>query len=264
MANAPEGRTYIIKSQVVDPDILSGKKRCHEPYYPGYSAADYIDIETPYVVPNGKWVCSRPAGHAQLVGVDQSEVEGVVLDSRFGGMHRFYSMLYVCDRPFGFVRKDMPEGQSRIDGSNAYRHYLVYARQIHKGELGFGVPIPRPEYTRVLEGRREYGWVRLEHLGELATGYRVQDWIDLVLGYWPFSGHLRYENYQVAGTLVDVIMADNLNVSEDDEDVVALTPAEFVLRAGACASDIWIRRGFAFTILRLLALGVQPRVTQNA
>lgn len=272
---ATEGRTFTIKSLELDPEIASGRKFPANGRYT--TGADYHEVETPYVVPNGKWVASWPsASWAKLVGADWSEIESVTLDTRYGGMSDFYSTLYICDRPFGFVRKDMPWGNEYVDGSNAYRSNLTVARQIHKGELGRTVPIPRIDYvrqpfgthqklsvTKAHQRRRGYGWVKLADLGEVTVGYNPDKVVELILGYWKFSGHLCYYNHKPDGTLVDTVWGSSLDIQLGDVEVVSMTQGRFRREAGADTSEMWIRRGFAFTILRLQALGVEPTIPQS-
>ena len=83
MANAPEGRTYMKKQWVLDPDIVSGRRpsRHHHRYY---DADEYVIEKTPFVVPNGKWVMEETlvAGRSSwLVGIDHSELKQATLSS---------------------------------------------------------------------------------------------------------------------------------------------------------------------------------------
>lgn len=276
VTNAPEGRTYYIKSQEMDPDIVSGKKqRTGFEYAPGLhyeSGADYVTVETPYVVPNGKWVMERfntGYGWSWLVGITYDEVERVVLESGVGGSGISWShTLYVSDKPFGFIEA---EDGKRIYGEDRAvpvgPRRLAYAQQIHKGELGQSVPTPRLKYVRADDKKRGNGWVRLTDLAA-AAGLTPED---IVFGFWQYSGHRNYSSYnndQNGGQLMDVVLA-----ASDDEirhqcpRVRSITRqrAEGYLSLFNLGDDqelIWVRRDFAYTVLRLLALGVRPEVTQ--
>lgn len=274
MTNAPEGRTYMKKKWVLDPDIESGKRpsRHHHSYYDG---DEYVIEETPFVVPNGKWVVERPliSGYwSWLVGIDHSELEQVTLHSLYGT----YEVLYISDKPFGYVCVDGEDVDQSVypnEVKASGRKILEYARQVHKGELGRGVNTPTLDYVReplaphrghgmkARERRRgQYGWVKLGNLGEMArVGYNHPDHIELILGFWQFSGHLHWQNGQRAGTLVDVAWGSGLDIQLGTAEFKSLTQEQFREECSD-TSEVWVRRGFAYTILRLQALGVQPTV----
>lgn len=274
MTNSPEGRTYMKKQWVLDPDIVSGKRRSRH-YHDYYDADEYVIKETPFVVPNGKWVLEKTliAGRwSWLVGIDNSELEQVTLHSLYGT----YEVLYISDKPFGYICADEEDvDQSEVKPSG--RKTLVYARQIHKGELGRGVHVPRLSYVRqpfeshrglhmkARERRRgQRGWVKLVDLGEMAgCGYRPDAQIELVLGYWQFSGHLSWENGRRVGTLVDVAWGAPYDIKDGTAEFRSLTQEQFREECSD-TSEVWVRRGFAYTILRLQALGVQPEFLQPA
>lgn len=264
MPNVIGGRTYMIASTVLNPDIESGKRRPSSRLYA--AAKDYIDIETPYVVPNGKWVLERPSGATRLVGASQDEVDYVLIDTRYGQQRA----LYVSDQPFGFIVRD-----SAFPVASIGRERLFSAQQIHKGELGQTVPTRSLSYvrqafedgtkgnvTKSRERRRSnLGWVRLTDLMS-ATNLSSHE---LLLGFWQFSGHLAYEDGQVCGTLLDIVEASLPDEIEGRvPSVRSITRQEAEVLVGKSADNMWVRRGFAFTTLRLLALGEKPKVMQTA
>ncbi len=272
MTNAPEGWTYMMKKWVLDPDIESGKRpsRHHHDYY---DQDEYIIKETTFVVPNGKWVIEKSlicGRWSRLVGIYHGELEQVTLHSLYG----YPEMLYISDKPFGYVcadDDDVYRSEVKPDGSKT----LVYSRQVHKGELGQGVRIPRlncvrqplepgtkPNVRKARERRRgQYGWVKLPDLGEMTVGYRSDKQVDLVLGYWQFSGHLHWQNGERVGTLVDVAWGADYDIREGTAEFKSLTREQF-RKECSDTSEVWVRRGLAYTILRLQALGVQPEVPQ--
>ena len=277
MANAPEGRTYMKKQWVLDPDIVSGRRpsRHNHRYYDG---DEYVIEETPFVVPNGKWVMERPLiCWSWLVGIDHSELEQVTLHSLYGT----YEVLYISDKPFGYIcvdEEDVDQSVHPAEVKSNGRKTLVYARQVHKGELGRGVRTPMLDYIRQplashrcpgmksRERRRgQYGWVKLSDLGEMSgCGYRPNKEVELILSFWQFSGHRNYryyENDQDGGQLVDVAWGSSLDIELGTAEFKSLTQSQFRKECDD-TSEVWVRRGFAYTILRLQALGVQPVVPQ--
>lgn len=261
MTNAPEGRTYIDYSW----DIRPGARQ----YFHVNAGWTYGDnaatlVETPHLIPNGMWVVEFYF-YGQPVGVERSDLTLLEYTTKDGGQRQ----LYHCDRPFGLVTMDS-EGRRRLN----------YARKIWKGELSRGVHTPTLDYVReplpphrgrhmkARERRRgQRGWVKLADLGEMSScGYRPDKQVELILGYWQFSGHRNYrfyENDQDGGQLVDVAWGSSLDIEDGTAEFKSLTREQFREEC-ADTSEVWVRRGFAFTILRLLALGVQPEVLQPA
>ena len=111
--------------------------------------------------------------------------------------------------------------------------------------------------------RGQYGWVKLSELGEWAVGYNVDEHVDLILGYWQFSGHQFWQNGEHIDQLVDVAFGADYDIKDGTADFMSLTREQF-RKECYDTSELWIRRGFAYTILRLQALGVQPEVPQHA
>lgn len=267
MTNALEGRTYI--------DHQWTTRYGAQQYFSiqhgwRYRAEDVIETKIPHVVANGKWVMERPSGWAWLIAADKDGVDHLRYTDECGVVHS----LYVSDTPFGYITADEDDvDQSVYPPVPSGRRRLQYARQIHKGELGRGIPFERlpyvrqafekgqkPSVTKPRERRRGYGWVRLIDLVD-ATGLSYEE---IVFGYWGYSGHRNYENDQGGGQLLDIVWASfEEDIKGKVPSVLSLTrsDAETTLMAWK-RSRIWVRRGFAYTVLRLHALGVQPYAMQ--
>lgn len=270
------GRVYIDYHWEVSAD--------HDGYYRPSFPEDYVLVETPHIVPNGKWVMEhRGPGWSWLVGIDHTELEQVTVRSKEG--HN--TSIYFSDKPFGYIvidADDMDKSVYPPQVKPGASKTLVYARQIHKGELGRGVQIPTLDYVRQQDpsykteggnarARRhgQRGWVKLADLGE-ALSISTLEASKMVLGYWQFSGHRNYRHYdnlQDGGQLVDLISAKApQEVTHGTPIVNSLTMSDFSGivdgRFTDSLDELWIHRGFAYTILRLQTLGVQPEVVQPA
>lgn len=267
MTETKPGRVYIdYRWEVKDGEYF------YTPSFP----EDYVRTETPHLVPNGKWVMERPSwGCGYLAGVEFDELEQLLYNDK-DDVRRG---IFICDRPFGFVMvepEDVIVYPDVVKPSS--RKTLVYARQVHKGELGRGVHTPTLDYVRqplpshrglgmkARERRRgQHGWVKLADLGEMSgCGYRPDKEVELILGFWQFSGHRNYrfyENDQDGGQLVDVAWGSGLDIESGNAEFKSLTQEQF-RKECFDTSEVWVRRGFAYTILRLQALGVKPEVLQ--
>lgn len=237
-----------------------------ESYFNGWSRCCHPESKfdhttTAHIIPDGTWIMERPSlGWSQLVGVEHSAPIDLHITDESGLDHIYL----ICDKPFGFV----------VDEYNEVRKTLVCARQVHKGELGRTVPIPRLAYVRQTthkpyagmkardRRRGNLGWVRFADFMEAAcVNYELARAVQLVLDYWQFSGHLFYADgiYEPTDTLVDVafaLYADEIKGSQ--LKVVEASRKAFQKFALEEPDTVWIRRGFAYTILRLLALGYKP------
>lgn len=278
MTAATEGRTYMIKSLVLHPDIASGKRRPTgmDRGIPYETAADYIEAETPYVVPNGKWVASWPSAcWAKLVGADWSEIESVKLDTRYGGTS-VYSILYICDKPFGFIAAeegDYPttHPKGRLLGDLKFHS----AQQVHKSELTqSGVPFPKLTLVREAEGldrkmwsfqrnrsqrRNHTRWARLTDV-MIASDRTVEE---IILSYWRFIGRsIDHENDR-HGTFLHVTYGSPEEVASHDRKVLYYSQDELGPVINSGPARVWVRAGFAKTILQLLSLGVTPEFLQT-
>lgn len=271
VTNAPEGRTYISYSREFRLEEYTDR------FSVPRKRLENVLVETPHIVPNGKWVMEgRPGwGPSWLVGADWDDIEEVKLTGKSGQPYDTRT-LYICDKPFGFIARHDDLDYSNTPKSEL-RKTLVCARQVHKGELGQSVPTPRLKYIRQAfepdtkhnvwkareRKRSNYGWVRLTDLAA-AAGLTYED---IVFGFWQYSGHCNYSSYnndQNGGQLLDIVTA------ESDHDIRGKVPTVWsATQAGArdyvtpvFADLLYVRRGFAYTVLRLLALGVRPEVTQ--
>ena len=234
-------------------------------------------IQTPHLVPNRMWVVNA-LYFGQPVGVEHEELTLLEYTTEDGARRRFYT----CDKPFGLVSISVTDAfvsQDTVDHDAQRR--LTYARQVHKGELGQGVRIPKLDYVRqplpshrgqhmsARERRRgQRGWIKLWDLGEVfpGVGYSTTKQVELVLDYWQFSGHRNYgwyQNDQNGGQLVDVAWGSSLDIKLGTAEFKSLTREQFREECSD-TSKVWVRRGFAFTLLRLQALGYKLKTTQLA
>lgn len=271
MTNTLEGRTYIHYDWKLK-DNLSDFQMAY--------CRDYVRTKTPRVVPNGKWVMEYPQGphgYAELVGVNHWELEKIQFTDKYGVRH----YLHISDKPFGYITADdvMYTDDALFRAVPFGRRILFCARQIHKGELSQTGPlIERLKYVRqacepgempnvrkARERRRSNrGWVRLTDLSA-ASGFSAED---IVFGFWSYSGHCNYWFYhkdQPAGQLLDIVVASSPDgIKGRCPEVKFTTQFEAFCLIHESLEDLWVRRGFAYTVLRLLALGVRPEVIQPA
>ena len=273
MTNAPEGRTYINYRW----DIREGAREYFSVHYGcwRYEAKDVTEVRTPHVVPNGKWVMERPYGWAWLIGVEFGELEDIQYTDKHGIKH----VLYISDKPFGYIVADEEDVDMAVYPpviKPTGRKRLVCAQQIHQGEIGQSVPIERLSYIRQAyesgqkpnvqkareRKRGNRGWVRLTELAA-STGFSVED---IVFGFWSYSGHRNYWTYnnnQEGGQLLDIVIASSpadIEYKCPKEHFVMQSEVSGLIRESV--EDLWVRRGFAYTVLRLLALGVRPELHQ--
>lgn len=246
MLETQQGRTYMIV----------GSERVPNPKYNVDDRSTWINppntvvrTETPYVVPNGKWVAEYNYGNP--IGPGREAIQEIVLET-----HGFQqSVLLVSDQPFGYV----------VTGDGG-RRCLYPARQIHKGELGRGPEVARLSYVRQAfpEGtkgsvrgahqrRRGYGWTRLGDLVK-ATGLSAGD---IMAGYGKFAGRPHYQAGLPVGTLFDIVVTnDEAEISGREPTITTLEMSEYTTtRLDDPPESVWVRRGFATTVLRLQALG---------
>jgi hypothetical protein len=270
-SDAPAGRTYVDYRWDIRPDARE-QWSFDRGYY--YRDEDITEVKTPHVVPNGMWVMERPSGWAWLTGIEKSEV------LFYTDKHGVKRDLRISDKPFGYIVADANDVDMTVYPrviKPTGRKTLFSAKQIHKGELGQGVAIPRLDYVRqafepgrklsvykARERRRGYGWVRLLDLAT-AANLTVEE---IVFGFWSYSGHRNYRYYeknQDGGVLLDMTLAlSAAEIKGKCPSVLSATQADAAMWLDTGPGDIWVRRGFAYTVLRLLALGVRPEVTQPA
>ena len=249
MTNAPEGRTYIDYHW----DVRKGAREYFDTYKGWrYAEKDITQVQTPHVVPNGKWVMERPPIWAWLVGVKYDELEELPYTDKSGLRH----VLYICDKPFGYVTAlDGEYVLGHVSAVPVGRRHLVCAQQIHKGELGQTVPFNRIPYVRANDKKKGNGWIRLSDLME-ASGLSSEE---IIFGYWNHASErlfdivLTNDENAIKGVVPNVC---HLTREQMNDMLMMSDPSE----AGA----IWVRRGFAYTVLRLLALDVRPELHQFA
>lgn len=224
-----------------------------------YKREDIVHATQDIGVPNGMWY--REWGYGRqgtLVGADWADIE----QRRYTDEQGAERTALVWGGPFGIVTSDYGD----------IRKTLTCARQIHKGELGSVVSTAPLPYVRQAALKQRIGmsarerrrsnlaWVRFTDLAKAAY-VSPNRMTQMVLNCWQFSGHLFYPEgvHKPVATLVDITLAS----SEDEikgrlpEDH-AVDRASFRAYAVQNTETLWIRRGFAYTILRLQALGYMP------
>lgn len=265
---ASEGMTFTIKTQEL---TEAGKlKERHLRRWEHMTAADYEITETPYVVPNGKWVMERwvtPAGLGDIsptgsyfVG-NHKELTTIELE-RDGLKSR---NLYIGDLPFGVISWEN-SGETWLPTGGIH---LTSAKQIHKGQLGQLVPIPALKYVREdkaevrewARGRRRsrshIGWGKLSDLIE-TTGLGFEE---LIERFWPFVDS-RAQSWHRFPAALDVLHGVNAEqIKQRKRSILQYTKQDLVdtLNQDPNAyNDVWIREGLIKTILRLIALDYTP------
>ena len=244
---------------------------CPEPYVTtDYDVFNYLEV------PNGTWVMERPCfGHTELVGTDHDQLWTESLDKRPGRRRS----LYLSEQTFGFVQAEKtgydpvtnrrtPQGSRR----------LYYARQVHKGELGRGISIPRLQFAREHpdnarkmhdfernrdQRRNPFRWARLSDL-VAAAGISPHT---AMADYWPFIGW----SYDHVGRRHGELLHVRYGTTPDDIGGQSYGPSHLTfeelgreIMGGRALDEIWIRAGLANTILRLQALNYQPVATSTA
>ncbi len=183
--------------------------------------------------------------------------------------HRRNVRLLVCDQPFGVINVESESDNE----SPARRSSLLFeaARQIHKGELGQFPPFPSPRYARegreldgyVPEGikctrkhdlRRHHArWARLVEVAALVGMPHEQ----LVERFYPFA--------DAVGRGLPVLFAATRE--EIDGRVIPHNAVRrfeidvFPELFDRNPATIWVRQGFAKTVLCLHHLGYKPNAT---
>jgi hypothetical protein len=271
-----DGRTYWVSPQFESYPLFNQDPEdgtyAERPYgYTDYRVYDKLEV------PNGAWVLERTlsSGYMFPAGAKMNEPESHTL---FNGGH-FVRVLYCSDKPFGFVLSEeagwqdehtfiqVPKGPCRLD----------YARQIHKGELGQGTPIPKIKFAREHKTlARKYGpprnlnrrsnpfrWARLDEVVK-ASGMSFDA---LLEGYWPFVGNSHTYDHanQRGGMLLHARFGDTrMEIESQTHPHSYLTLEELRNLVEAGNLDfIWIRAGLANTFLRLRALGYEPTRTAS-
>lgn len=172
--------------------------------------------------------------------------------------------LLVGDQPFGVITEEEREGSDPLDHGGLYFHC---ARQIHKGELGRRPQIVRPQFVREApdhfmgeEGRDgqpitarnlrrgKKGWAQLQEVAELVG----MDPEEMVRRYYLFTDESA-PRLQIMRGGPEVIVGRKIRRDE----VEVFYPHAFAELFGD-PRQIWIRQGFALTILYLKYFGYEP------
>ncbi len=183
--------------------------------------------------------------------------------------YRSRERLLVCNKPFGVIKTESESDDESRDGTS--NPLFEAARQIHKGELGQFPPFPSPRYARegreldgyVPEGikctrkhdlRRHHArWARLVEVAALVGMPHEQ----LVERFYPFA--------DAVGRGLPVLFAATRE--EIDGRVIPHNAVRrfeidvFPELFDRNPATIWVRQGFAKTVLCLHHLGYQPNAT---
>ncbi|MEI7512580.1 MAG: hypothetical protein WCK01_03930 [Candidatus Uhrbacteria bacterium] len=226
-------------------------------------------------VPEGKWALTIATGHLcaeewdefHEVGYTETTDDGYVIIGetkptkymivRNGGRrhdHGFSSSwstsesTFTADEPFGAILT------TRENGVLSRHASFVAARQIHKGELGQYPAFPSPTYAREARDLQHHHarWARLIDIAELINMSPQ----DLVNRFYPFA--------DTNGRGLPVLFV----VSRDDihgkiipsEAVEQIYDTEFARLFDRDPATIWVRQGFANTVICLHHLGYQPHM----
>lgn len=187
-----------------------------------------------------------------------------------GGMswHRRIASMLVCDQPFGVIKTVSSTDTGAVSGSSTA---FESARQIHKGELGQFPPFPTPRFVRegrklnVPEGeiitrtcrralrRNSTRWARLVEVAAIVGMPHQQ----LVERFYPFGnteGHGLPVLFAATPEEIHGKVIPNDSVKRFGE-------AQFPQLFDRNPATIWVRRGFARTMLCLHHLGYDPNAT---
>lgn len=260
-------RTLTLKEEVEEEWRLSNPRTRRTEL----TSADYNVIETPYVVPNGMWVLEGYDEdwfvHQRFVG-DQTKIERIDLDRSVG------KILWVSEEPFGTLRweRDRDCATSLPTGGI----HFSSAKQIHKGQPGQLVSIPKLKYVREdkpevrewAQGKRKFrshvGWGKVSDL--VAT--TKLSFEEIIERFWPFVDYNHQPWHRFPATLKMLRDVNAEQIKNRDRTVEQLTKQEILdaLQEDPDAyNDAWIPAGLSKTILRLIVLGYQPvGVTINA
>lgn len=217
----------------------------------------------PYYVPNGMWVweANYSGASIEFIGPGAANVRRVKLDRSPRG----YKCIYVSSEPFGLLI-------GGYEGSDDRRFF--YARQICKGELGrspsgdpkLEIAREAPDLSRKMHNfprgrsqkRNHICWARLTDVVE-ASSLSAEA---LLLSYWPFIGKSFDCSTDRYDTLLHVVAAPLKLIKTGRPRVLFLDQDGVREMLTGSIDDVWIRAGFAKTILRLQALGYPPAAVE--
>ncbi len=242
------------------------------------------------VIPDGKWVVSASSYLSRDQGDEYIEerrtsVVGPRPEHRYNiyvtrGQTTSVTHYYlVGDAPFGVIR------EQRVFGKRDGGLYFSCARQVHKGELGRRPQIVRPQFVREDPGRDleavsgngnrikardrrrgKFGWARLTDVAALIKmneGELLQRYID-------FSHAEHVELPVIFADTAEEIRGKRISgfIPKDAPRQIQCFGSwqmeELLTRVGRDASKVWIRQGFALTVLYLHHLGHIPQIAAKS
>jgi hypothetical protein len=169
-----------------------------------------------------------------------------------GAKSSWWRSLVVSEQPFGIVR-----WQTEYNDVMSGR-YFICARQIHKGEMGAKPQIKRPKFARQASEPyrighqkkvRQHGWARLTDVATLA-GMKP---LEMLETYFQFT-HAENPSLDVTFGKYDEIHGQSVpreKIVQYGYDVVRSLDLNDPL--------VWVRQGFAVTVLYLRHFGYMPR-----
>lgn len=165
-----------------------------------------------------------------------------------GANYRSAEWQFVSDKPFGII-EERRQNDKRVGGL-----YFSCARQIHKGELGRKPELPRlPRFAREApdrEGHR-HGWARFSEVSEI-VGMKP---IEFICRFAPFAD-------VDDGSTLDFIQACDRSEIHGKRMQPQKTSfyhlGDMIVRWGLSPDEVWIREGFAKTVLYLNLFGYIP------
>lgn len=232
-----------------------------------YEDIEYEDVDRPEEFPGYH---SSEDSSFTVVGSEPRERYRLSLSSDrrnfVGGYHRSRgtSFYLVGDEPLGVIL------EKKVDGERVGGFWFSCARQVHKGELGRRPVIKRPQFARptyeipldqnshltgkpirVRDRRRgKVGWARLTEVARLA-GLSSEE---LVRRYFDFTDAELPRLQVLLAADRNKIHCQQVHHGAWQKFGLADLPALF----DRDPETIWIRQGFALTVLYLQYLGYVP------
>jgi len=174
-------------------------------------------------------------------------------------------LAFASDQPFGVITWKTVDGQ-RVGGE-----YFYCARQVHRGELGRRPQIKRPQFarqapefppfeagTRQRDRRRgKVGWARLADVAKLAG----MNACEMVERFFPFTDKRQPKLHVLTERDREHIHCQQLLSGAWQTVSFGELPELF---GDHDMSRMWIRAGFAATVLYLRSLGYTPDLPNKA
>ena len=186
-----------------------------------------------------------------------------------------YAMIYqsrrllVSTQPFGVIEYFIDPDGTPLGGER-----FQPARQINQGQLGRYPEIPKLPFVRqakedgrgatARDRRRSHiGWVRLTGLA-FASGLTFEQ---ILFDYWPFIDYRYDRRYPVRQTLDMLFDHDPHDIRNQTGSQLDIQQVDRIAMRRLHENrweymenwqDVWVRKGFAQTILYLNALGYVP------